>query len=206
MRPQRRRAITMKTHTYRLWLLLAASSAAGGAAANIANARPPNQAPAQKTNKATSSTDLFGLSARPTSVVVHHNQRIPIEFTLTNRSGRDAYIRLWFWPTSFGRHTDLHCFMMRCRDESTGKEVQYRWPPRQDLPADAQGKELPDKIPARRSITFLHNHRDFCILPPGKYVAEFQYDTRFVPSWVRPDKRAWHGKTNTVSIRIQVLK
>ena len=165
----------------------------------------PNLALAQKTDKVTELKNAFQMHAWPKYVVVHRNQSIPVKITLRNMTDGDAYIRLWFWPVPFGPHTDLHSLVLRCRNQSTGKEVQYIWPPAGRTISDAQGKELPDKIPSGRSVKIPIDLRQFCVLPHGKYVLELQYDTRFVPSWVKPDRRAWHGITNKVTVRIQVL-
>ena len=146
------------------------------------------------------------MRAQPRLIIVHRNQSIPIKVALRNVTNHDAYIRLWFWPVPFGPHTDLHCFMLRCRNQITGKEVRYTWPPTQMLVSDAQGKEFPNKIPQGGSIIAPINLRDFCVLPLGKYIVELQYDTRFTPSWVKPDKRAWHGITNKVIVNLQVSK
>ncbi len=87
------------------------------------------QALAQSKDQVTISKPSFELRASPGNVVVHRNQPISVTVDLTNVTGRDAFVRLWTWPTPFGPHTDLHCLMLQCRAQFTGKEVSYKWPP-----------------------------------------------------------------------------
>ncbi|HEY3781338.1 MAG TPA: hypothetical protein VGL56_09670 [Fimbriimonadaceae bacterium] len=115
-------------------------------------------------------------------------------------------IRLWFWPNPFIQPTDLHALRLRCRDAKTWKEVKYKWPPPGKSVSDGMGKELTETIPPGKSWIDPIDFREFCDLPVGSYIAELQYDTRFCPSWVKPDAKAWHGATNKVEIRIRVFR
>ena len=83
---------------------------------------------AGKTNKKTRLPASFEMWAGPSHVVVYHNQSISIQIALRNVTDRDAYIRQWFWPVPFGIHTDLHCLMLRCHNQITGKKVRYTCP------------------------------------------------------------------------------
>jgi hypothetical protein len=66
--------------------------------------------------------------------------------------------------------------------------------------------ELPDKIPALCFVGATLDLRQFCVLPPGNYALTMQYDTAFIPRWIRADKHAWHGATNRVEVRIHISK
>jgi hypothetical protein len=49
-----------------------------------------------------------------------------------------------------------------------------------------------------KALSFPINLRDYCVLPPGQYVASFIYDTSSLPSWFGMRDDAWYGATNMV--------
>ncbi len=165
------------------------------------SAHKPSRAP-------TRHTPTFALSIWPPQGIAHHSGPIYIQVALSNVTNRDRYTRLWFLPCPFGSHAALNCLQIRCRNQITGKEVQYTWPPPGATVADVQGKEkiMTYKISPGKPVATAFDLRQFCVLPPGKYVLELQYDTRFLPLWIKPDKRAWHGATNRATVKIQVVK
>jgi hypothetical protein len=142
--------------------------------------------------------------------VVHGKQPVYINLFFKNVTAQDVYLRLWITPpVPFGTNlTDLHCLLMRCRNQATGKEVQYTWWPPQLVPAYVQRKEslMTEEIRPGKTLVTPLPLRYFCVLPPGKYTVELQYDTRFIPSWIKPDKRAWHGITDKETVNIQVVR
>ncbi|MCW3060934.1 MAG: hypothetical protein JWQ02_2755, partial [Capsulimonas sp.] len=144
--------------------------------------------------------------ARPNPTSAHRGQPINLHVKLTNVTSHDAYLWLFFKPTASGADTDMGCLMMRCRNQKTGKDVRYRFGPPGRTTQDAQMKELVDKIPAGSSTSDTINLTDWCDLPPGSYLVELQYETQHIPKWIKPDKRAWHGVTNKVLIKVHVLK
>ena len=164
------------------------------------------QSLAKETSEAMRSKASFQLYAWPHQVIVHGHQPVNITFALHNVTNHATYIRVWYWPVPFGPRPDLRCLRLRCRNQITGKEVQYKWPPLMKTPSDHLGKELPDLIPPGKSYIFPYDLRQFCVLPPGKYILDLQYDTRYMPPWVKSDRRAWHGVTNKETVRIQVLQ
>ena len=158
--------------------------------------------------KAPSAKTPFELEAHPAQVVAHYRQPLTLWIGPINTTDRDVYLRVWFIPCPFNAPVDLQCLRMRCRDLKTGKEVRYRWPPLIETVADAQLKESAMTIAIHPGKPYVvpFDPSLFCVLPPGQYALELQYDTRHTPTGIAPDPRAWHGITNKVTVNIRILK
>jgi len=151
--------------------------------------------------------EAFSLRVLPARIrSAKPGQPIKVKLVLTNISGQTQKIRIYEWPVAFGATREMNCLQLRCRNVATREEVKYSWPPQILSVADVQGREPTQEVPRGKSWFFPINLRDYCDMPPGRYEVELEYDTESVPSWVKPDKNAWHGATNKVIVRVHVSK
>jgi hypothetical protein len=150
----------------------------------------------------------FQLEAQPAQLVGHYRKPLNLSVVLTDTTDHDVVIRVCFIPCPFNVPVGLQCLRMRCRDLKTGREVRYRWPPPIETVADVQLKESALTIPIDPSRPYVvpFNLSERCVLPPGQYALDLQYDTRHTPAGIKPDPRAWHGVTNKVTVNIRILK
>lgn len=148
----------------------------------------------------------FTLIAWPTSISVQKKQAVNVFICLQNNRYADARTRVWFTPVTGQHQTDLHCLVMRCTNLDTRRDARYTGYPPGKTVADGLGTESTYVVPPGCFVGASVDMAQFCDLSPGNYRLQLYYDTSFTPSWLKPDKRAWHGVTNTATITIHVSK
>ena len=148
----------------------------------------------------------FVLHVWPKRLFVHAEHPVNLHVILRNVSGTDQFIWCFMRPVPFGADTDMGSLMTRCRNARAGKDVRYKWAPPGMTTQDAQMKELVETCPAGSSSSReTINLRDWCVLPRGTYIVEMQFETQHLPTWIKPDKRAWHGVTNVEKVLIHII-
>ncbi len=140
----------------------------------------------------------------PSHVEATQKGAVSIYVALVNDADLDINVRESFEPTpsvpvSYG---DLVTHIV---DESTGKEAQFKPPPLPYTIEDAQRREMTKDIGVDEISGVKLDLRRWYNLPPGKYQMTMRFNSLYVPSFLRPDKRAWHGQTNAATVKIEIL-
>ena len=146
------------------------------------------------------------LWAWPTHVYARHGQLVNLRVALENVTEDDIYVRLWFRMVPFGHGTYLKALRTRCVNVITHRQAGYIGFPPGRTTADVSGLEPVEDMFGGCFTGAVVRVDWYYQLPPGEYALEMQYNTTYLPTWIRPDKRAWHGATNIVTVRISIKR
>jgi|GEM_PF-2660379 len=147
--------------------------------------------------------EVFHLEVSPRQVAIGTKKK-PIELTFTNVTNKPQKIRIMGWPVSLDGIPDKKPLKLLWINAVTGQEAPFTYSPAVNTSMDVHGKEFTEEVPSHKSFILYLDLQDWSKLRPGQYIARFQYDTRFLPSWIKPDTHAWHGATNIVGVRVEV--
>ena len=137
----------------------------------------------------------------PGRLVAKRNTPVYVHVALENVTFSPVQVTVWLNPIP-APGEPIHPLRMKCVDVKTRHTVRYTGIPGKV----AMPKEEPVSIPEGCFIGATFDLSRVCQLPPGVYALKLWYDTSQLHQIIPINRNAWHSVTNSVTIKVTILR